>query len=68
MEGFKVKDSVLFNGTLYKSSYGEGKGKRLNNYKAYIVRIIPGRTYPILLGDNYSNQLGWVKTNDIVKN
>ena len=31
MEGFKVKDSVLFNGTLYKSSYGEGKGKRLNN-------------------------------------
>ena len=50
-------------GRLYASSYGDGPGAYLNNDDVYISRVItddPSRPYPILLGNQWTNQLGWV--------
>ena len=49
-----------YTGKLQASSDGTaGTGRYLSNHPVYIVRQIPGAKYPILLGDDYSNQLGW---------
>ena len=49
-------------GRLQVDSYGtSGTGRYFSHYKVRIVNIKnDGRPYPILLGDNYSNMLGWV--------
>ena len=52
-------------GRLQVASDGSrGTGRAFNHYAVRIVRILNnGAPYPILLGDNYSNQLGWVSHN-----
>jgi len=57
---------LTLSGVLHTSSYGEGTGRRFNNYPVRIVKIISGRPYPILLGDDYSNQLGWVSSDELI--
>lgn len=49
-------------GRLYASSYGDGPGAYLNNDEVYISRVIEdsSRPYPILLGNQWTDQLGWV--------
>lgn len=54
------------NGTLHKSSDGTaGTGRYLSNHHVYVSDYRPGSKYPILLGDRYSNQLGWVRPEDL---
>ena len=57
----------LLNGRLYKDSYGGGLlNKKWNNYKVHIVKILDeDRACPILLGDDYSDQLGWVSADEL---
>ena len=56
----------LFTGTLQASSDGTaGTGRTFKNYPVHIVRQIPGAKYPILLGDNYSECLGWCKMSNL---
>ena len=55
-----------FTGTLQASSDGTaGTGRNLSNHPVYIVKQRPGAKYPILLGDDYSNQLGWCNWSDL---
>jgi hypothetical protein len=52
-----------FTGVLNVSADGScGTGQSFTNYRVTIVRFYqrPSSRYPILLGDNYSQQLGWV--------
>ena len=60
-----VGTRLFFTGVLHTSSYGEGVTRRFNSYPVRIVRIIPGRLYPVLLGDDYSNVLGWVSYDEL---
>jgi hypothetical protein len=53
----------FFTGTLQVSADGRsGTGRSFSNYQVNIVTINqrPSWPYPVLLGDAYSNQLGWV--------
>ena len=54
-------------GVLQVASDGSrGTGRRFTNYKVRIVRILNnGAPYPILLGDAYGDQLGWVSEDDL---
>lgn len=63
----RVGFRFLLNGRLHKTSYGEGlQNKVWNNYEVRIVRIInDGRKCPILLGDDWSDQLGWVSPDEL---
>ena len=57
-----------FTGTLHKSADGTaGTGRSFTNYPVRIVRTLDSNKYPypILLGDNYSDQLGWVNQSDL---
>lgn len=60
---FKVGDQVLFTGTLYKDSYGNGPGQSRTNLKATISRVNSNlnATKPY----NINNGLGWVSENDL---
>lgn len=60
---FKVGDQVLFTGTLYQDSYGNGPGQSRKNFKATITRINnqANATKPY----NLNNGLGWVSQNDL---
>ncbi|CAL6032029.1 Hypothetical_protein [Hexamita inflata] len=42
-----------------------GTGMYFSNYQVRIVRIRSGQAYPILLGDNWSDNLGWASENTI---
>ena len=57
---YKEMDNYLFTGTLQGSSDGT-----FSNYPVHIVRRIPGAKYPILLGDKYSEQLGWCRDSNL---
>ena len=54
-------------GVLHVASDGSrGTGRRFTDYPVHIVRIISGRKYPILLGDNYNySELGWVSADEL---
>ena len=57
---YKKMDDYRFTGTIQVSSNGTaGTGRSFTNYPVHIVRQIPGAKYPILLGDKYSEKLGW---------
>lgn len=60
---FKVGDTILFTGTLYKDSYGNGPGQNRKNMTATITRVNfkKGATKPY----NLNNGLGWVSENDL---
>ena len=62
----------ILNGRLHVSSDGtKGVGRAFENYKVTIVRDLrdEGRDalYPILLGDNYTNKLGWVSEDELTE-
>jgi hypothetical protein len=59
-------ETHIFTGVLNKSADGRsGTGRSFTNYRVKVVRIHqkPSSQYPILLGDAYSQQLGWVDAN-----
>ncbi len=60
---FKVGDQVIFTGTLYKDSYGNGPGQNRSNLNAIISRVNDNAnaTKPY----NINNGLGWVSENDL---
>lgn len=58
---FRVGTSVLANGTYCYDSYGSKPHGTANNLKVEIKRIVPGRKYPILIGD-----YGWIKESSLV--
>lgn len=62
-----VNTEFYLTGVLQVASDGSrGTGRKFTNYKVRIVRILNnGAPYPILLGDGYSNQLGWVSADDL---
>jgi hypothetical protein len=54
----------LYTGRLQVSADGRsGTGKSLRNYRVNIVTVNqrPSWPFPVRLGDNYSNQLGWAE-------
>ncbi len=64
----RVGFRFLLNGRLHKNSYGGGlQNKVWNNYEVRIVGIIndPNRECPILLGDDWSDELGWVSPEEL---
>ena len=57
----KVGVEFYLTGRLQVASDGsKGTGKYFQNYPVRIVRTNGYNPYPILLGDDYSDQLGWV--------
>jgi hypothetical protein len=64
-----IREGLQFylTGKLHKNSFGGGKqSKYWENYPVRIVRIIDdGRDCPILLGDDYSDELGWVSYDEL---
>lgn len=52
-----VGAKVVANGKYYYDSYGSEPHGTANNLSTYIKRIVPGRAYPVLIGNN----LGWIK-------
>lgn len=66
----RVGARLLLNGRLHKTSFGDGlQKKEWHDYEVRIVRIIDDdeRKCPILLGDDYSDQLGWVSWDELTK-
>ena len=52
-----VGAKVVANGKYYYDSYGSEPHGTANNLSTYIKRIVPGRAYPVLIGNN----IGWIK-------
>ena len=61
----QVGQTVYFTGTLHSNSNGGKEGKSFINYPCYIVDIRSNAKYPVLLGDNYTDELGWVSVSSI---
>ena len=63
----RVGISFYLTGRLNVAADGSrGRGKSFSNYKVRIVRILDRDVpYPILLGDNFSDQLGWVSAAEL---
>lgn len=60
---FNKGDRVIFTGTLYRDSYGNGAGQSRTNLEATITLINPKGTHKY----NINNGLGWVKESDLRK-
>lgn len=58
---YKVGDKVIFNGTLYKDSKGNGAGQTRKNLESTIYLVKEGAKCPY----NINNGLGWVKESDL---
>jgi len=58
---YKVGDEVIFTGTLYRDSYGNGAGQKRNNLRSKIYIVNKSGTCPY----NINNGLGWVKEKDL---
>lgn len=59
---YKVGDEVIFTGTLYRDSYGNGPGQTKKNLKAVISRVnMKEASKPY----NLNNGLGWVSEDDL---
>ena len=56
---------VILNGTVYTDSYGSKPVRTYFNYRCRVSRVTTKGSHPILLGDAFSNQLGWVSTSEI---
>lgn len=60
---FKIGDTVIFTGTLYQDSYGNGPGQSRKNMKAAITRI--NNKKEAIKPYNLNNGLGWVSEKDL---
>lgn len=60
---YNVGDKVIFTGTLYRDSYGNGAGQSKRNLKATIYLINPKGICPY----NINKGLGWVKAECLKK-
>ena len=58
---YKVGDEVIFTGTLYRDSYGNGAGQTRKNIRAKIYLVNKNGSHPY----NINNGLGWVKESDL---
>jgi len=58
---YKVGDEVIFTGTLYRDSYGNGAGYSRSNVRAKIYLVNKKGSHPY----NINNGLGWVKESDL---
>lgn len=58
---FNVGDKVIFTGTLYRDSYGNGAGQTRTNLEATIYLVNEGAKCPY----NINKGLGWVRTEDL---
>ena len=56
---------VILNGTVYTDSYGSKPNRTYCNYRCRVSRVATKGSHPILLGDTFSNQLGWVAISEI---
>ena len=54
---------VVANGPYYYDSYGSEPHGTARNTTTYIKRIVPGRAYPVLIGDK--SYLGWTKESSL---
>lgn len=54
---------VVANGPYYYDSYGSEPHGTARNKSTYIKRIVPGRAYPVLIGDK--DYLGWTKESSL---
>ena len=61
----KVGQTVYFTGTLHSNSNGGEEGRNFTNYPCYIVDIRSNAKYPVRLGDENSDELGWVSVSSI---
>lgn len=60
---FKKGDSVILNGPVYATSYGEGQGMTFSDYHSTItITVDPGRTCPYHVGT-----VGWAKPGSLTK-
>ena len=54
----------IFTGRAKTDSYGSAEGRYLENHQVYIVKVFKdGRPFPIRMGDNYTDKLGWANRN-----
>ena len=62
-----INVDLFFNGFLQTSSEGLcSTGRRFKNHRVRIVTILAnGAKYPILLGDQHTNKLGWTNFDDL---
>ena len=62
-----VNRYLTLSGVLQVASDGSrGTGRRFTNYRVHIVKILDRNVpYPILLGDDYTDTLGWVSYDDL---
>lgn len=58
---YKAGDEVIFTGTLYRDSYGNGAGQSRSNLRAKIYLVNKNGSHPY----NINNGLGWVKESDL---
>lgn len=58
---YKVGDEVIFTGTLYRDSYGNGAGQSRSNLRAKIYLVNKNGSHPY----NINNGLGWVRETDL---
>ena len=67
MTKVKIIRETYFTGVLQVASDGSrGTGKRLTNHKVQIIRILDRNVpYPVLLGDSFTNSLGWASYDDL---
>lgn len=56
-----VGAQVIANGKYYYDSYGSEPHGTANNLSTYIKRIVPGRDFPVLIGNN----IGWIKESNL---
>lgn len=62
-----VNRYLTLSGVLQVASDGSrGTGRRFTNYRVHIVKILDRNVpYPILLGDDHTDSLGWVSYDDL---
>lgn len=60
-----IGSSVILNGTLYSSSFGDGAGSTKSNYQCKVNIINESGTYPYHLATTDGSWLGWASADSI---
>ena len=58
------RHQAILTGELHKSSNG-GLVRKVRNYPVHIVLHNPGSPYPVLVGDRFTESLGWASLDDL---